>query len=133
MRRIFSQVSYDLKQQQAFVKSLLQEVDQISLELYEYVYVSESFVILSYFGFKTYRPVSSAPNLVSYLGLSKDPSDSEYSLRQRAGLCYVVHAISLILKKAKTSSELGLDSPQSHPTYANVIPLLSKISIPLIQ
>lgn len=41
MRSIFSQVSYDLKQQQAFVKSLLQEVNQISLELYEYVCVNK--------------------------------------------------------------------------------------------
>ena len=90
-------------------------------------------VLYNIFLLRLFRPVSSTQKLVSYLGLNKDPSDPEYSLRQRAGLCYVVHAISLILKKAKTSSELGLDSPQSHPTYANIIPLLSKISIPLVR
>ena len=35
--QLFSQTSCDLKQQQEFVGKLLQEVNQVSLNLYEYV------------------------------------------------------------------------------------------------
>ena len=77
--------------------------------------------------------MTSVPQLISYLGLDKDPSDPEYSLRPRALICYIAHAISLILRKAKTCNELGLELPINHPTYACIMPLLSKISIPLIQ
>ena len=77
--------------------------------------------------------MTSVPKLIMYLGLNKDPCDPEYSLRQRALICYIVHAIALILRKAKTCSELGLESPVNHPTYDYIMPLLTKISIPLIQ
>jgi hypothetical protein len=77
--------------------------------------------------------VTSVPQLIAYLGLNKDPNDPEYSLRQRALICYVAHAIALILRRAKTYSDLGLESPLNHPTYGCVMPLLAKISIPLLR
>lgn len=131
---MFSQSSCDLKQQQEFVGKLLQEVHQVSLDLHGFVYVNDWYLFpYMMFVFLKFRPVMSGPQLIMYLGLNKDPSDPAYSLSQRAALCYVAHAILLILKKAKTSSELGLDSPLTHPTYTYIMPLLSKISIPLVQ
>ena len=77
--------------------------------------------------------MATAPQLITYLGLDKDPSEPEYSLTQRATLCYVAHAISMLLRRAKPCGELGLASPLEHPTYECIVPLLTKISIPLLQ
>ena len=68
-----------------------------------------------------------------YLGLHRDPTDPEYSLYQRASLCYVANAVSLVLKKAKTSTQLGLDSSLNHPTHAYIMPLISKICVPFVR
>lgn len=75
----------------------------------------------------------SVQQLIIYLGLNKDPSDPEYSPSPRAVLCYVAHSVSLVLKKAKTSKELGLDSPLNHPTYTYIMPMVSKIFVPLLR
>ena len=118
-----------MQQQQVLVGRLLQEVNQLSQGLQGLV---GKMAYHNFHYFLYFRVVTSVPQLIVYLGLNKDPSDPEYCLRQRALLCYIAHAIALILRRAKTCSELGLESPVNHPTYGYIMPLLSKISIPLV-
>ena len=125
-----SQIGCDLQQQQVLVGQLLQEVNLLSQDLQGLV---RKIVPCDTDYFLQFRMVTSVPQLIVYLGLNKDPSDPDYSLRQRALICYIAHAIALILRRAKTCSELGLESPVDHPTYGNIMPLLSKISIPLVR
>ena len=112
------------------VGRLVQEVNQLSQDLQGLVgkiaYCDFDYILY-------YRVVASVSQLIVYLGLNKDPSDPEYCLRQRALICYIAHTIALILRRAKTYSELGLESPVNHPTYGYIMPLVSKISIPLIR
>lgn len=128
--RLYSQIGCDLQQQQVLIERLLQEVNQLSQDLQGLVGMI-AYRDFDYFLY--FRVVTSVPQLIVYLGLNKDPSDPEYCLRQRALICYIAHAIALILRRAKTCSELGLESPVNHPTYGYITSLLSKISIPLIQ
>ena len=126
---VYSQTDCDLQQQQVLVGQLLQEVNQLSQDLQGLVGKIFEFVVI----ILLLRMVTSVSQLITYLGLNKDPSDSEYTLRQRALICYIAHAIALILRRAKTCSDLGLESPVNHPTYGCIMPLLSNISIPLLR
>ena len=83
--------------------------------------------------------VVSVEALIDYLWLNKDPSDPGYPIRRRATLCFVTHAIVLVLKRSRPVElpeehiQAATADPQSHPSYPHIMPLLVKFTLPLIR
>ena len=83
--------------------------------------------------------VASVQALVDYLWLNKDPSDPAYPIRRRATLCYVTHAIALVLRRSQAVElpeehiQAEAVDPRGHPSYSHIMPLLVKFTLPLIR
>ncbi len=69
---------------------------------------------------------SSPQSLVSYLCLNKEPSDPSYEILHRYKLCFVVHIVTLVLKRSTPGPA------ENHPSYSHVMPFIAKFILPLL-